>query len=70
LTKSFRVNKKTARGSDPRHRIAQVDFSGIESQKLQVKGFQAGENQRVRTSDEDQTLVRFYIYHIPQPTPK
>jgi hypothetical protein len=27
-------------------------------------------NQRVWSGDEDQTRVQFYIYHIPQPTPK
>jgi hypothetical protein len=32
--------------------------------------FQAGENQRVLSGDEDQTRVQFSIYHIPQHPPK
>jgi hypothetical protein len=36
-------------------RLHSLIFSGLESQRPQVEGIQAGENQRVRSSDEDQT---------------
>jgi hypothetical protein len=56
--RAVRYNKKTARVSDPSHWIAQVDF--LRPERLS----KAGENKRVCSSDEDQTRVRFYIYHI------
>jgi hypothetical protein len=45
-------NNKTARVADLSHRIARVV----------VEGFQAGENQRVRSGDEDQTDTNAVLY--------
>jgi hypothetical protein len=49
---------KTTLVSDPRHRIALVDFLRPESPRPPV-----GENQRVRSGDSDQTLMRFSYYN-------